>query len=90
MSAEHEKLQATLNQLHEQLKQSPELEPAVAEHLRAMIVEANEALAGRRAHSGHSSLTERLSDSVLKLEASHPDLAMNLGSIIDALARMGI
>jgi hypothetical protein len=31
-----------------------------------------------------------LSDAVQHLEASHPDLAANLGSIIDALAQIGI
>ena len=90
MSAEHEKLQATLNQLREQLKQAQGLDPAVAKHLDAMIGEANDALVGRLTRPDHSSLNERLSDAVLKVEASHPDLAMNLGSIIDALGRMGI
>jgi hypothetical protein len=90
MSVEHEKLQATLNQLREQLQQARELDPAIAEHLKAVIGEANDALAGRPAHPDHSPLNERLSDAVLKVEASHPDLAMNLGSIIDALGRMGI
>jgi hypothetical protein len=90
MSSEHEKLQATLNQLCEQLKQAQGLDPAVAKHLNAMIVEAQDALAGRPALSDQSGLNERLSDAVLKVEASHPDLAMNLGSIIDALGRMGI
>jgi len=90
MSAEHEKLQATLNQLREQLKQAQGLDSAVAKHLDAMIGEANDALVGRLTEPDHSSLNERLSDAVLKVEASHPDLAMNLGSIIDALGRMGI
>jgi hypothetical protein len=90
MSAEHEKLQATLNQLREQLMQAKELDPVVAEHLNAVIGEANDALARRPAKSDSTALNERLSDAVLKVEASHPDLAMNLGSIIDALGRMGI
>ena len=90
MSAEHEKLQATLSQLREQLKQAQGLDPAVAKHLDAMIAEADHALAGRLTEPDQSSLNDRLSDAVLKVEASHPDLAMNLGSIIDALGRMGI
>jgi hypothetical protein len=90
MSAEHEKLQATLNQLREQLNQAQGLDPAVAKHLNSMIAEASDALVGGQAQPDQSSLNERLSDAVLKVEASHPDLAMNLGSIIDALGRMGI
>ena len=90
MSAEHEKLQATLNQLRDQLAQAQGLDPAVAKHLDAMIAEANGALLGRSTQPDESSLKERLSGAVLKVEASHPDLAMNLGSIIDALGRMGI
>ncbi len=90
MSAEHEKLQETLNQLQEQLKDLRDLDPAVKEHLHTIVAETRGALAGRAAEPDEPSLNQRLSDAVLKVEASHPDLAINLGSIIDALGQMGI
>jgi hypothetical protein len=91
MASQRDKLRETLDQLQAQLEEVRKLDPAVAEHLGATICEARAVLDGAPTHPAkHRSIVDRLSDAVLKLEASHPSLAGNLGSIIDALGRMGI
>ena len=91
MAEEHEKLQNALNQLQSQLDAVRQLDPAVAERLAATLAEAKVALSGKPTPpAAQRSIVERLSDAVLQYEASHPELAGNLGSIIDALGRMGI
>jgi hypothetical protein len=91
MTDEREKLRETLDELRSQLDELRQRDPAVADHLEATIAEAQAALAGKpgKPH-GHASLVQRLSDAVREYEATHPGLAGNLGSIIDALGRMGI
>jgi hypothetical protein len=90
MTGEHDQLRQILDQLQAQLNEVRRLDPAVATHLESTIAEAKAALAGRPTPAAHRSIVERLSDAMLKYEASHPALAGNLGSIIDALGRMGI
>lgn len=91
MAAEHDKLRDTLDQLQAQLDELRKVDPQTAGQLDATINEAKAALAGGsiQPHK-QQSLVERLSDAVLEYEASHPALAGSLGSIIDALGRMGI
>jgi chorismate mutase len=91
MADEHEKLRHTLDQLQSQLEEMRKLNPAVAESLQATIVEAREVLHGQpTVPVRHRSIIERLRQEVQKYEASHPSLAANLGSVIDALGQMGI
>jgi hypothetical protein len=89
MSDEHEKLREALDRLQSQLDEIRGAQPQVAEHLGTTLAEARALLEGQSTAKA-GTLTERLSDAVLKYEASHPTLAMNLGSIVDALAQMGI
>jgi hypothetical protein len=89
--AEPDKLKETLQELRSQLDELRQRDPHVAAHLEATIAEAQAALAGPPKHAAaHKSIVERLSDAVRDYEASHPSLAGNLGSIIDALGRMGV
>jgi uncharacterized protein DUF4404 len=91
MADEHDKLRETLHQLQRQLDDVRKLDPAVAQQLDATIAEAKAALAGAPIQPAkHQSIIQRLSDAVLRYEASHPSLSGNLGSIVDALGRMGI
>ncbi len=91
MATDNDKLRETLHQLQRQLEEVRKLDPAVAGQLDATLAEAKAALAGAPIHSAkRQSLVERLSNAVLQYEASHPSLSGNLGSIVDALARMGI
>ncbi len=88
---QHDKLRGTLDQLQAQLDEMRASSPAVAQHLDSLIAESRAALenpAGLPAR--RRSIVQRLSDAVLKYEASHPILATSLGNIIDALAQLGI
>ncbi len=89
MSDEHDQLLSTLDQLRERLDQTPALPPETVARLRATLADLDAALAHRKP-TGETRLQERLSQAALEFEASHPMLAGNLGSIIDALGRMGI
>ena len=89
MPDEREQLLATLDQLRERLNQTPSLPGATVAKLRATLVDIEAALGGKEPASPQR-FTERLSQAALEFEASHPMLSGNLGSIIDALGRMGI
>lgn len=91
MAQGRDKLRETLDQLRSQLDELRQRDPTVADHLEATIAEAQAALGGRPGEpTEQESITKQLSDAVREYEASHPGLAGNLGSIIDALGRMGI
>ena len=91
MADQHEKLRQTLDQLQSQLEEMRRLNPAVAESLQATIAEARQVLRGQSTvPQRHQSIVDRLRQEVLKYEVSHPNLAGNLGSVIDALGQMGI
>ncbi|MGD9720395.1 MAG: DUF4404 family protein [Pirellulales bacterium] len=91
MPDSHEKLRRALAELREQLSELRARDPQVASGLEATLAEAEQALAGEpRPPAEQASITKRLSDAVLEYEATHPSLAGSLGSIIDALGRMGI
>ena len=89
--SEHEKLRGALDALQAQLDEMREVNPEVAVHLASTLDQAQAVLAGRPAgEDEHRSMVEQFKDAVLKYEASHPTLAGNIGSVIDALGRMGI
>jgi hypothetical protein len=92
MADEHDKkLRETLNRLQAQVDDLRKRDPAVAEHLLSTLAEAKAVIGGEPTQpEEHRSLVERLSNAVLKYEASHPALAGNLGSIVDALSQLGI
>lgn len=91
MDDERDKLKDTISQLQAQLDDIRQTNPALAAHLESTVAEAQRLLAAQQPEPAqHRSVTERLSNAVLQYEASHPGLAGNLGSIIDALAQMGI
>jgi hypothetical protein len=90
MAEGDDKLRSTLDELRSQLAALRQRDPRVADHLEATIAEAQAALGKPSGSSEHASIVKRLSDAVRQYEATHPGLAGNLGSIIDALGRMGI
>jgi hypothetical protein len=91
MAGEHDKLRETLDRLQAQVDDLHQRDPAVAEHLRATLAEARAVLGGEPAQQqARRTLSERLSDAVLKYEGSHPAIALNLERIIDALGQIGI
>ena len=80
------KLRETLNRLQAQVDELRQRDPTVAENLQATLSEARAVLGGGPGQQQvRRSLSERLSNAVLKYEGSHPAIALNLERIIDAL-----
>ena len=91
MASQRERLEHALSELKAQLSEMRKLDPRLAQSLDATIAEAQAAVRGQtEVAPDHASIIDRLRNEVLKYEASHPALAASLGSIIDALAGMGI
>lgn len=88
MPAEPERLKATVDELRRELADVDQLDPAVRSQLSAALHDIQTALASKGAPG--ESLLQRLRDAAHDFEESHPALAGNVGSLIDALARMGI
>jgi hypothetical protein len=94
MADDRERLLQSLRDLRSQLEQTDLPDPTVRSHLEQTIAEIEGAVAPtypvvavRRASP---SLAQRLSEATLELEASYPTLSGAVGSVIDALSRMGI
>jgi Domain of unknown function (DUF4404) len=91
MADEHDELRTSLERLRSHLEEIRKVDPMLASDLDVTIGEAKAAIdRGQIEPAKKRSLIERLSDAVLKYEASHPTLAANLGGFVDALAAMGI
>jgi hypothetical protein len=88
MSAEPERLKATLDELRRELTDVGQLDPALRSQLSAALHEIQTALASQDPPG--ESLLQRLRDAARDFEESHPALAGNLGSLIDTLGRTGI
>jgi chromosome segregation ATPase len=91
MADDPKPMRQTLDELEAQLAEIRGKDPQLAAHLDEAVAAAERALKSQspRAES-HRSLIGRLTEAVEKYEASHPSLAANLGSLIDALSQIGI
>ena len=89
MSAETEKLKATLTALHTQLSQIDELDSVTRDDLAAALAEIQTALTNKTSPAGKP-LMRRLGEAARHFEDSHPALATSIGSLIDTLGRSGI
>jgi hypothetical protein len=78
-----EDLRRTLGQLHAELGRAGALDPATRGRLEALQEDVRRAL--DRAE-GEPPLRERLEDAIVEFEASHPELARRLATVIDTLA----
>lgn len=81
------RLEAILNQLHEELQHADQLQPEQADHLRSMAAEIQQRLDRQDPQEG---FIERLRDFEKQFEASHPRLTNTVGQLADILAQMGI
>jgi hypothetical protein len=90
MSQAAEKLQAALAELQIALASQSNVEPAVRERLEHALVEIRGAIDKLPDSERHETLTGQLSSVAQDFEVSHPNLSGMVGSVIDALARMGI
>lgn len=91
MSELHDKLRATVAELHEELAALPEVDSEA----RAVLDEAIRVIqhtigSANRKAPGDESLTERLKLAASHFEVSHPTLSGIISSTVDALGRMGI
>ena len=97
MQSDHDRLRATLDELHRQLGQVDELEPElrarltlVMEDIQTALAETPPEKAAAKPQPEEESLLQRLQDAAQSFEDSHPTLARNIGSLIDTLSRTGI
>jgi phage tail tape-measure protein len=93
-----ENLKTTLDNLHQQLAEIDQADPAMHEQLVRALAEIQNALDGKT-NSGSTagakpayshSLIGRLREAATHFEESHPSLAGNIGSLIVTLGRSGI
>ena len=91
MSGGHENLRRALDNLQAQLAEMRDVSPDVAAHLDTSIAQAKAVLETPPAEAEHPhGVAEQFSEAMLHYEASHPTLAGNLRSVIDALGQIGI
>lgn len=91
MNGGHEKLRQALEDLQAQLAELRTVDPAIADHLEATIDEARGVLSQESSPATeHEGVADSFGEALRNYEASHPTLAGNLRSVIDALAQIGI
>ncbi|HET6882993.1 MAG TPA: DUF4404 family protein [Pirellulales bacterium] len=90
-------LRATLAELHRQLEASESVDPDSAAMMRQVMADIEQVLAKadrgeplETATPTHKSVVRRLTDAARGFESTHPMLSGAIGSVIDALAGMGI
>ncbi|HEV3340806.1 MAG TPA: DUF4404 family protein [Pirellulales bacterium] len=91
-------LRATLAELHRQLEAAHSLDADARARIRQVTADIEQVLArgGEEGqplvaqHAQRGSLVRRLTDAVRSFESTHPTLSGAVGSVIDALSRMGI
>lgn len=81
-------LEATLEQLHQQLAQADSLDSVEREKLQSALEEIKQSL-DQQEVSSHS-LAKRLQEATEHAQDSYPSLTANLGRVADMLAQMGI
>jgi hypothetical protein len=90
-------LRVKLAELQTKLATADRLDPNDRELLEEVVVDIQQALAAQRGQAASSrtspaarSLIERLAATTRNFEETHPTLSGAVGSVIDALSRMGI
>jgi Domain of unknown function (DUF4404) len=77
-----------LQTIHDELESGEDLDPVEVNKLRETVREIEAALARHASES--KPLGERVNESALHFEQSHPRLTLTLGRIADMLQQMGI
>jgi hypothetical protein len=90
MSGEHDKLRQALEELQAHLAELRQIDASAAANLDATIADAQNVLGAKAAGQERHTVAEQFSEALQHYEASHPTLAGNLRSVIDALAQIGI
>lgn len=86
-----QQLHGHLEELHAELQQVESPDAAQQEIIHSVARDVKEVLSKEGDHPQHySGLSERLSEAVAKLEATHPRTTMLMRQVIDQLAYLGI
>ncbi|HEY8376889.1 MAG TPA: DUF4404 family protein [Nannocystis sp.] len=91
-----DELRATLDHLHQELEQVSSHDPEVRKLLRHALREISDKLEAREQGAEDATAiasveqVDLLRATAAELEVRHPGLASALGSVVDALSRMGI
>ena len=82
----------TLDQLHEELTDQPQVDPETMAHLRTVMSDIDRMLQSQEkvAEEEAQSVTDRLQELLNRFEAEHPKLTGVIGRITDGLANLGI
>lgn len=91
----NDELSKTLEKLHEELSQNPQLDENTLQSMRSILDEIQAAisridLAQPASDSEPLTVTQRLQDMISDFEARHPQLTATLSQIADRLTDMGI
>jgi hypothetical protein len=93
MSSDRDRLQRKLAELQVELDEQTNVEPQFRQRLEQTLEELQDVVAqsapGADAEQ-HPGLAQRLTESARHFEETHPNLSGMIGSVIDALGRMGI
>ncbi|MCA9162109.1 MAG: DUF4404 family protein [Pirellulaceae bacterium] len=86
-----ERLRALVRELEAELERLDEIDPETRDVLREAASEIDDALAEQSPEQLRPrTLTERLTETVESIEASHPTLAAVVNRMADALGQLGI
>jgi hypothetical protein len=87
----NEELRAQLLELHTELQKPDALDPQQRDLLEALSIDIDQLLQRDDNQPHHyRGLSERLTQSVAQLEASHPKITLLMRRAIDSLAYLGI
>lgn len=84
------KLRQILDDLHQRLEGSPELDDDTQAALRGAAQEIQEALEEQREPSLADELRDQMGQAIARFESEHPKLTETLRRLVDQLAEMGI
>jgi hypothetical protein len=90
---DHERLRRTLAELHAELQSVDRVDPEVRTLLESAIDDIHgklDAPSAEVAEPQDDTIANRLTEAARHFEVTHPTLSGTLGSVIDALGRMGI
>jgi hypothetical protein len=83
------KLRSVIDEIHSQLAHADGLAPGQRRSLEELVRDLERLVDDPSTDVG-ASLRDRVTDSVRRLEASHPTLSTTLGNVVDALAFFGL
>jgi hypothetical protein len=89
---EKKRLLESLEQLHAEIARGESVDQETLAQLRAQIAKIERVIDARAAPSAEKAepVSHGLNDLLLKFESEHPQLAVAVGRVADALAAMGI